>query len=70
MADSIYAAASTTPTPSSERIANEFMAQGNPSSVQNTIADGGIMGGFEIKTRGQLRTLCLGLGVELKEKQE
>ena len=48
--DSIFAAASTTPPSSSERISSEFMSQGNPAPSPNHIADGGIMGGFDIKT--------------------
>ena len=50
MADSIFAAASTTGVGSSERIASEFMAQGNPAPATNHIAEGGIMGGFDVKT--------------------
>jgi len=49
MADSIYAAASTTPTPSSERIANEFMAQGRPDNPAN-VDVGVTLGGYGIMT--------------------
>lgn len=48
--DSIFAAASTTGVGSSERIANEFIAQGQPAPVPHFIPEGGVMGGFEIKT--------------------
>lgn len=48
--NSIFAAASTTGPGSSERIASEFMSQGNPQPVQHFVPEGGVMGGFEIKT--------------------
>ncbi len=49
MSDSIFAAASTTGVGSSERIASEFMAQGQPSSPSNVV-EGEILGGFNIRT--------------------
>lgn len=50
MAECKPAASSTTPTSSCERILTEFQAQGRPDNPANVIADGGIMGGFDIKT--------------------
>jgi hypothetical protein len=50
MADSIFAAASTTPASSSERIASEFQAQGRPDNPAFVPSQGEILGGFEIKT--------------------
>lgn len=49
MADNIFAASSTTGPGSSERIANEFMAQGNPSSPTNVV-EGEILGGLDVRT--------------------
>lgn len=49
MADSIFAASSTTPPSSSERIASEFMAQGRPTNPA-TVSEGSVLGGLEIKT--------------------
>ena len=49
MADSIFAAASTTGVGSSERIAGEFMAQGRPDNPSN-VMEGECLGGFDIKT--------------------
>ena len=48
--DNIFAAASTTGPGSSERIANEFISAGQPAPVQSYVPEGGVMGGFEIKT--------------------
>jgi hypothetical protein len=50
MAECKPAASSTTPTSSCERILTEFQAQGRPSSSTNVVAEGGVMGGFEVKT--------------------
>lgn len=49
MADNIFAASTTTPPSSSERIASEFMAQGRPDNPA-TVSEGTCLGGFEIKT--------------------
>ena len=50
MANSIFAASSTTPPSSSERVASEFMAQGRPSNPAMVPSEGQDLGGFEIKT--------------------
>ena len=49
MADSIFAAASTTGVGSSERIASEFMSQGAPSNPSN-VTEGSCLGGYDIMT--------------------
>lgn len=49
MADSYFAASSTTGPGSSERIANEFMAQGRPDAP-GTVVEGECLGGFQVVT--------------------
>lgn len=72
MAESIFAAASTTPPSSSERIASEFMAQGRPTNP-STVSEGTILGGFEIKTPkvgdGFIEWAINGYDLEGKTKQ-
>src|SRR6202790_5558939 len=50
MAECKPAASSTTPTSSCERIISEFQMNGAPTSGSSFVPEGGIMGGFDIKT--------------------
>jgi len=50
MAECKPAASSTTPTSSCERIIAEFQMNGAPTSGSSFVPEGGIMGGFDIKT--------------------